>query len=79
MRSGLIFAISEKISNRFMLCRMLAASARRMHRDGVSISQSINHSLEVLHQTSPNIDPPPVEAAAAPEKAPESETPALVP
>lgn len=53
MRSGLIFAISEKVSNRYMLCRMLAASARKMHRDGVSISQSINRSLEVLHHTPP--------------------------
>lgn len=48
MRSGLIFAVSEKISNRYMLCRMLAASARKMHRDGVSTSQSINRSLQVL-------------------------------
>lgn len=50
MRSGLIFAVSERINNRYMLCRMLAASARKMHRDGVSISQSINRSLQVLHQ-----------------------------
>jgi hypothetical protein len=28
---------------------MLAAAARKMHRDGVSISQSINHSLQALY------------------------------
>jgi hypothetical protein len=50
MRSGLIFAISSRFSNRYMLCRMLAASARKMHRDGVSTSQSINNSLRVLHR-----------------------------
>jgi len=53
MRSGLIFAVSEKFSNRYMLCRMLAASARKMHRDGVSTSQSINRSLQVLHGVNP--------------------------
>lgn len=79
MRSGLIFAISEKISNRYMLCRMLAASARRMHRDGVSISQSINHSLQVLHQTPTQGDPTSAEVAAVAEKTPEGEAAALVP
>ncbi len=49
MRSGLIFAASSRFSNRYLLCRMLAASARKMHRDGVSTSQSINHSLQALH------------------------------
>jgi hypothetical protein len=49
MRSGLIFRASDHISNRFLLCRMLAASARKMHRDGVSTSQSINESLVALH------------------------------
>jgi len=49
MRSGLIFAASSRFSNRYLLCRMLAAAARKMHRDGVSISQSINHSLQALY------------------------------
>jgi hypothetical protein len=48
MRSGLIFRASDHISNRFLLCRMLSASARKMHRDGVSMSQSINQSLVAL-------------------------------
>jgi hypothetical protein len=50
MRSGLISAVSGKINNRYVLCRMLAVSARRMHRDGVSISQSITRSLQLLNQ-----------------------------
>ena len=49
MRSGLVFAVSYRFSNRYMLCRMLATSARKMHRDGVSTSQSINNSLQALY------------------------------
>jgi hypothetical protein len=48
MRSGLVFNVSTRIPNRFLLCRMLAASARKMHRDGISTSQSINNSLVAL-------------------------------
>lgn len=48
MRSGLIFRASDHISNRFLLCRMISASARKMHRDGTSTSQSINRSLAAL-------------------------------
>jgi hypothetical protein len=48
MRSGLVFNVSNRISNRFLLCRMLAASARKLHRDGVSTSQCINSSLLAL-------------------------------
>jgi hypothetical protein len=49
MRSSLIFSVSSRFSNRYLLCRMLSASARKMHRDGVSTSQSINNSLKALH------------------------------
>jgi hypothetical protein len=48
MRSDLVFNVSNRISNRFLLCRMLAASARKLHRDGVSTSQCINSSLLAL-------------------------------
>lgn len=48
MRSGLIFRASDHISNRFLLCRMLSASARKMHRNGSSTAQSINQSLVAL-------------------------------
>jgi hypothetical protein len=51
MRSGLIFAVSSRFSNRYMLCRMVAISARKMHRGGVSTSQSINNSLRALHDS----------------------------
>jgi hypothetical protein len=50
MRSGLIFNVSAKFANRYLLCRMVSASARKMHRDGVSTSQSINRSLQALHE-----------------------------
>jgi hypothetical protein len=63
MRSGLIFAVSSRFSNRYLLCRMLSASARKMHRDGVSTSQSINNSLRALH------DPEPHQAGKPPRKA----------
>src|SRR5260370_12699279 len=53
MRSGLIFAVSSRFSNRYLLCRMLSTSARKMHRDGVSTSQSINNSLRALHDSEP--------------------------
>ena len=49
MRSSLIFSVSSRFSNRYLLCRMIAASARKMHRDGISTSQSINDSLKALH------------------------------
>jgi hypothetical protein len=48
MRSGLVFNVSHRISNRFLLCRMLSASARKLHRDGVSTSQCISSSLLAL-------------------------------
>jgi hypothetical protein len=53
MRSGLIFNASARIANRYMLCRMLSASARKMHRDGVSTSQCINNSLMALQGAQP--------------------------
>lgn len=49
MRSNLIFEVSPRFSNRYQLCRMLASSARKMHRDGASTAQSINQSLRALH------------------------------
>lgn len=54
MRSDLVFSVSVRISNRFLLCRMLSASARKMHRDGISTSQCINRSLVVLQQGAPD-------------------------
>jgi hypothetical protein len=51
MRSDLIFSVSAKFTNRYLLCRMLSASARKMNRQGMSAAQSINQSLQVLHDS----------------------------
>jgi hypothetical protein len=48
LRSSLIFKVSVKFGNRYQLCRMVSISARKMHRDGASTSQSINRSLQAL-------------------------------
>jgi hypothetical protein len=83
MRSGLIFAVSSRFSNRYLLCRMLSASARKMHRDGISTSQSINNSLRALHDSEPRqggeqqIDSPSVRESA-PQLVDEEETAARV-
>jgi hypothetical protein len=58
MRSSLIFSVSAKFSNRYVLCRMVAASSRKMHRDGISTSQSINRSLQALHDAAVAGQPP---------------------
>jgi hypothetical protein len=65
MRSGLIFAVSYRFSNRYMLCRMLATSARKMHRDGVSTSQSINNSLRALYDAEPRTGSAPYTQSAS--------------
>jgi hypothetical protein len=49
LRSSLIFDVSAKFANRYLLCRMVSISARKLHRDGASTSQSINRSLQALH------------------------------
>lgn len=68
MRSGQIFRASDHISNRFLLCRILSTSARKLHRDGVSIAHSINRSLAALDgvaQPSPDGQKPGVSGPAA--------------
>jgi hypothetical protein len=65
MRSYLIFEVSPRFSNRYQLCRMLASSARKMHRDGASTAQSINQSLRALHDVPAAL--PPTAAALSPE------------
>lgn len=66
MRSGLIFSVSSRVPNRYMLCRMVSVSARKMHHDGISTSQSINRSLQALHDAPADGDAPaaPQEQAA---------------
>lgn len=72
MRSGLVFNVSTRIPNRFLLCRMLSASARKMHRDGVSTSQCINTSLLTLGEQ-PSNEP------GRPEAEPARELPSAAP
>jgi hypothetical protein len=63
MRSGLLFRAADQISNRYLLCRMISTSARKMNRDGISTSQCINRSLMALNGTHPNLpaeEKPPV-------------------
>jgi hypothetical protein len=57
MRSNLIFEVSPRFSNRYQLCRMLASSVRKMHRDGASTAQSINQSLQALQDASTGASP----------------------
>ncbi len=66
MRSGLIFSVSSRFANRYLLCRMLSASARKMHRDGVYTSQSINNSLRALRDAEQQPEGEQQSAAALP-------------
>jgi len=57
MRSSLIFSVTAKFTNRYQLCRMLSASARKLSRQGESAAQSINRSLQALHDSEPGKKP----------------------
>ena len=48
MRSEYVFAAVKEIGNRFVLCRMASASARRLHQDGTQPSETINKSLKII-------------------------------
>jgi hypothetical protein len=52
MRSGLVFTASVKVPNRFLLCRIVAASINRLHRTGASVPQTINDSLSAVDEQS---------------------------
>ena len=52
MRSGLIFAASVKVPNRFLLCQILTASINKRHRDGASVPETINDSLRAVDDKS---------------------------
>ena len=69
MRSDLIFSVSAKFTNRYLLYRMLSASARKMFRQGASSAQSINQSLQALHDSE--------RPGRKPASRAEAETPAL--
>jgi hypothetical protein len=48
MRSELVFAASDRVKNRFLLCRIVSISARRLHKGTVSIQESLNGIFELL-------------------------------
>jgi len=54
MRSTLLFRAADHISNRYLLCRMISASARKMNRDGISTAECIHRSLVALNGAGEN-------------------------
>lgn len=57
MRSEYVFAAAREISNRFMLCRVTAVSARRLHIDSTQPSETINKSLKLIAAGDPGNKP----------------------
>lgn len=60
MRSEYVFAAAREIANRFLLCRVTSASARRLHLDSTQPSETINRSLKLIaaaELVGPNADP----------------------
>ena len=45
MRSDLVHSASKRLNNRFLLCRMAALAARRMHSYKRHYAESINKGL----------------------------------
>ena len=71
MRSEYVFAAVKGISNRFLLCRVASASARRLHQGAQQPSETINKSLKLIaagepeeHETVPGRDSQPLAAQA---------------
>ena len=48
MRSEYVFAALREVGNRFLLCRLAAASARRLHQGSTQPSETINKSLKLI-------------------------------
>ena len=48
MRSEYVFAAAREISNRFLLCRVAAVSARRLQAGSRQPCQTINQSLQLI-------------------------------
>jgi len=72
MRSEYVFAAIKEISNRFLLCRVASASARRLHQGSTQPSETINKSLKLIATGEPaqqeNVSQPvsrPSQASAA--------------
>jgi len=48
MRSELVFAANDAVTNRFLLCRVVSLSSRRFHADSDSMNATINDVLEKI-------------------------------
>lgn len=48
MRSELVYRASDKVQNRFELCRLASFSARNMNRNSVAMHTTINQALEAI-------------------------------
>jgi hypothetical protein len=48
MRSELVYRASDKVQNRFELCRLASFSARNMNRNSVAMHITINQALEAI-------------------------------
>ena len=48
MRSELVFRASDKVPNRFQLCRLAFSSARSMTRSTVGMHLTINQAFEAI-------------------------------
>jgi hypothetical protein len=42
----MVFAVEQKLANRYMLCRILATATRKMHKPATRIEDTTNAVLE---------------------------------
>lgn len=54
MRSENVFAAAKRINNRFLLCRVTSASAHRLQKSPRQFTESINKSLKLIADMSPD-------------------------
>ncbi len=48
MRSHLVFRASDKVSNRFELCLLVARSARAMNHGSAQMHEAINNAFDAI-------------------------------
>jgi hypothetical protein len=48
MRSNLVFRASDKVSNRFELCLLVARSARKMNHGSAQMHEAINKAFDTI-------------------------------
>ena len=72
MRSDLVYRANDKVQNRFQLCRLTSASARRMTKSSVGMHITINEALEAIsgHAAPIVAQPPHADERKAPENSP---------